>query len=440
MGRPSNGMPRERYSTTISAELAARWTAHAGKKANATAARLLERAMEHAMNDGDALDLDADSSHPQAADAGRLASVERRLEEAERQIEELTIRLVKVQRERQEPAASSTVVEHAAGQPGARWEWPLKALLADEGWWDVWLPRLYELLGHNVPRQLTDADKPAARDERGYVDLMVLLFPPIGGADWRSPAYGAAALAAAPTQASALLARAPHRGHAWEPVVRHVVEALCALESTGAEGTEAYLRLRAKAEIIGPWAEALLHLLGERQLRQRPAARPVGLAKRQHAVSGLASRREVPRGVEPTRRLTRQGCLVEWSNPWRGISVVGAEGGRRLVERARALRSMSQTGQAARLHGAQAGLQARVASASGKLRPSGSGRFHGGGRTPHVQFEVGFGRGHVGTQLHGVADLRQLPRPIEVTGRVGVPPRVVSHPSCHLSQRGSGRE
>ena len=44
---------------------------------------------------------------------------------------------------------------------------------------------------------------------------------------------------------------------------RIVPEALCALESSETEGADPYVRLRAKAEIIGPWVEVLRYLVGE---------------------------------------------------------------------------------------------------------------------------------------------------------------------------------
>jgi hypothetical protein len=286
VGRPRNGTPKRRYSTTIDAELAERWEQHAGKNPNDTAARLLERAMADtlAAMDGGPEPARQDPKPPRPADevvAGcdHLAEVELRLADAEQRIEDLTIGLVKVQRaqgggpeKRSQPATvpDSGDPPPAPDRPrGARWEWPLEALLRDEPWWEAWLPRLYELLGHELQGQFTAADQ-VPRDDRGYVDLMAYLFPPIDDVTWRSPAYRQAALAAsaAPTAFPAMrTARVPQRGLVWEPVLRHVAEALAALESTGAEGTDAYLRLRAKAEIIGPWSEALYRLIGEGALR-----------------------------------------------------------------------------------------------------------------------------------------------------------------------------
>ncbi|TMC06789.1 MAG: hypothetical protein E6J41_17620 [Chloroflexi bacterium] len=291
MGRPRNGTPKRRYSTTIDAALAARWEAFAGKGANGTAARLLERAIAEALAASDGSPelrgrrperiepVDTFHRQPYGVAAGdQVGEFERRLADAEQRIEDLTIGLVKAQRaQKASPEKMSQAATFAdSGEPaatarprGARWEWPLETLLQDERWWEAWLPRLYELLGQELQGQFAAADQ-LPRDARGYIDLMSYLFPPIGDTDWRSPAYGGAALAAsaAPVAAQTMPPTlGPLRGHVWEPVVRHVAEALAALESTGAEGADAYLRLRAKAEIIGPWSEALFRLLGEAALR-----------------------------------------------------------------------------------------------------------------------------------------------------------------------------
>jgi hypothetical protein len=51
---------------------------------------------------------------------------------------------------------------------------------------------------------------------------------------------------------------------AWEPVIRHVVEAPCSLERTGNDGfADPYVRMRAKAEIMGPWLTALRYMVGD---------------------------------------------------------------------------------------------------------------------------------------------------------------------------------
>ena len=80
---------------------------------------------------------------------------------------------------------------------------------------------------------------------------------------WRSPDYPVAARRedAGVDVGSRTLARA----QVWEPVLRHVAEALCALESTSQPGADPYLRLRAEAEIAGPWARILRYLVGEEE-------------------------------------------------------------------------------------------------------------------------------------------------------------------------------
>jgi hypothetical protein len=107
-------------------------------------------------------------------------------------------------------------------------------------------------------------------DERGYSDLLGFLFPPItdpsGPLTWRSADYpAAAAIADAGDSGAEGGPRRSLRAQVWEPVIRHVAEALCALESTGEPGADAYLRLRAEAEITGPWARTLRHLVGEEE-------------------------------------------------------------------------------------------------------------------------------------------------------------------------------
>ena len=47
---------------------------------------------------------------------------------------------------------------------------------------------------------------------------------------------------------------------AWETMIRHVVEALCSLERTGTDAfADPYVRMPAKAEIIGPWLTHPIH-------------------------------------------------------------------------------------------------------------------------------------------------------------------------------------
>jgi hypothetical protein len=187
----------------------------------------------------------------------------------------------RVVREKEELAAALTEVRRQlARQPGAdaseatrlpRWAWPMDSLLADAGWWQMWLPRLYELLGSDLG--LMVSDRRSNLDERGYVDLMGHLFPPVGGTTWRSPAYpDASRMCAAPDDA--IVSNRPRRSAVWEPVVRHVARALAALEATERAGADAYHALRVQAELSGPWIRTLRYLLGESpgELQRLPAA------------------------------------------------------------------------------------------------------------------------------------------------------------------------
>ncbi|HEY7201967.1 MAG TPA: hypothetical protein VIC57_17225 [Candidatus Dormibacteraeota bacterium] len=232
----------------------------------------------------DRLDAYALASHQPAARAAAglmLAALDRidtpegaELLEARRQVQELTGRLEALRRQLAERAGAGEVQA-----PAPRWEWPLDVLLADAEWWDRWLPRLYELLGRRLAPEPPPSRRPYGErgpapepmvDERGYADLLGFLFPPVtdpaGPLTWRSPDYpAAAAIADAGASGAEGGPRRSLRAQVWEPVIRHVAEALCALESTGEPGADAYLRLRAEAEITGPWARTLRHLVGEEE-------------------------------------------------------------------------------------------------------------------------------------------------------------------------------
>jgi hypothetical protein len=136
-----------------------------------------------------------------------------------------------------------------------RWAWPLDCLLADQGWWQTWLPRLYQLFGSEAP------GRGAASEDTGYVDLLGYLFPPIGGTSWCPPEYAALAGPTAPAPGHGLPS-GPGRARSWEPVVRHVALALAALEATEDPDADAYHAMRVQAEITGPWVSVLRHLLG----------------------------------------------------------------------------------------------------------------------------------------------------------------------------------
>ncbi len=149
-----------------------------------------------------------------------------------------------------------------------RWAWPLDCLLSDDHWWQLWLPKLYELLGSEAP------GRGDALDDRGYVDLLAHLFPPIGDVTWRSPEYTAAAhaITSAPHEPRMGIGSGPVQPLVWEPVIRHVAIALAALEAVRQSGADPYHAMRVQTEISGPWVGTLRHLLGKSptELRDLP--------------------------------------------------------------------------------------------------------------------------------------------------------------------------
>jgi hypothetical protein len=154
--------------------------------------------------------------------------------------------------------------ERADDPPAPRWERPVDELLADISWWDRWLPRLYEVLGRadaGLPYLDGDGETPA--DDRGYTDLMVRLFPPVSSVTWRSPSYARAVAERASDGTHEGLVP-PARVHVWEPFIRHVALALCALEDTGAVGSSPHLRLETLTSITGTWVTVLNTLVGEK--------------------------------------------------------------------------------------------------------------------------------------------------------------------------------
>jgi hypothetical protein len=172
-------------------------------------------------------------------------------QELAREKEELAARLTETHRELARLNRSTP----ADLRKTPRWAWPLDCLLADEGWWQAWLPRLYQLLGSEAP------GRGAASQDTGYVDLLSYLLPPIGATTWCSPEYGTLARSTAPAQGSGLPS-GPGRARSWEPVVRHAALALAALEATEDPDADAYHAMRVQAEITGPWVSFLRHLLG----------------------------------------------------------------------------------------------------------------------------------------------------------------------------------
>jgi hypothetical protein len=282
MGRPRKATLARRYHLTVEADLADRIDAYAAsiRKRPATAAgRLLEEAVCRA-EAGDEL----------AGQAKELTMAREQIQELEGRVSQLRAQLCErppaVEQEAGEgdrldgDAVGIAPSEEGSGRGGRRrrrgeaterprWEWPLDKLLANGAWWDRWLPRLYELLGdqlHYEPDDSRGVQGKPVRDQRGYSDLMSYLFPAIRLGErrigWRSIEYPRAA-----RQAWTLERRRStyHDGlDAWETVIRHVVEALCSLERTGNDAfADPYVRMRAKAEIIGPWLSALRYMVGD---------------------------------------------------------------------------------------------------------------------------------------------------------------------------------
>jgi hypothetical protein len=248
MARSRRTTPTRRYHLTVSAEFADRLDAYASglrQRPATIAAGLLEDALERAVS--------GHQEHEPKSET--LAEARRHIEELNRRLSILRAQHAKC---RQTPDSSATSVIEGSG---ARWELPLPALLSDHEWWDRWLPRLYELLGRQLIQYAPTPGQ--VLDPRGYADLMTFLFPPISRGTaivtWRSPNYGELARLEEATEVVAGALRA----QVWEPVIRHLTEALCALEATGKPSADPYLRIRAKAEIVNSWADILRNLLGE---------------------------------------------------------------------------------------------------------------------------------------------------------------------------------
>lgn len=228
-------------------ELARRW----GRPPTTVAGRLLSEAAENAL-------------HPPEDE---IAELRRQLQAAVSERDRLR-RQVHEQREVSTPPA------------GPRYEWAIENLMRDQAWWEQWLPRLDQLMGRWLSLSTM-----VPRDDHGYLDLGQRLFRPIGsdsseeeGVSWRSAQYPAAAWARwQETQDE----RWREQALVWEPVVRHLAEALCLLEDTADEG-DAYLRLRAKDEITGPWLTALRTITGEEDLRNMPPEVGTRLADSAH--------------------------------------------------------------------------------------------------------------------------------------------------------------
>jgi hypothetical protein len=229
VARPRAGS--RRYFVTLSAADAERLEAYAAsveRRPTTVAAELLLAGLEAATGEAE----------------GELAAARRRIAELERQLE-------------------AVFSAHRPPEPspcrGPRWEWPMAELLADRAWWERWLPRLGELLGRDLPASANG--RGTGLDVRGYVDILGHLLPPVGAVTWHSPDYPRAA-----TESGL----PPARAQVWEPVVRHVAVALCALERCAEEGADPQLRLDCAERITGPWVRVLRNLVGEGQVEQLP--------------------------------------------------------------------------------------------------------------------------------------------------------------------------
>jgi hypothetical protein len=210
--------------------------------------------------------LQAIDGHDPDAAAAALSRERDRVRQLEAEVTRLQAQLT----ERQ------TVAELATQLP--RWRWPLETLLADDPWWDEWLPLLGELIGRRLEYDRGYDDRQAETavvDDRGFADLMRYLFPDLRDdsgevVPWRSSAYPRhVRLTWESTGPRSALRQRPVRAEVWEPVIRHVARALTALETTSQAPGDAYTHLRVEAEIRGEWMRTLGALLGE-EGGQRP--------------------------------------------------------------------------------------------------------------------------------------------------------------------------
>lgn len=314
--RPKNEVPSQRFTITIPAVEALelrRYAEALGVRTVGTAAgQIVTEAMRR-----------IHQAPPEEQD--RIAELAGELRRERRRVEELELELARAERRAteagraarrmgadvggdEEPEAEPERPSAPASEAGsaARWELPMGQLLEDQEWWDRWLPRLAQTLGRKFPTAAYgDAMDPQRRrmpptEGRGYVDLLEHLFPPIRveeeGAEqlvtWRSVEYPARAYQQAIDENGEVTNVA---GWVWEPVVRHVAEALAALEGTGdAMHGDPWSRMQLREWIQTRWLESLQVILGTRGVEDLPAqaATEVGLERT------LRSRR--PRVVDST--------------------------------------------------------------------------------------------------------------------------------------------
>jgi len=177
--------------------------------------------------------------------------------ELKRQLEALRIRHAAVLRRLDDSNGNESV-----SRP-PRWAWTLEDLLGDREWWSTWLPRLHEILGPPPLGGGYGLDDRRAHEERGYVDLMTHLFPPVqvdgsALAEWHGLDYPAAVRGL--TRAAA--GTGPTRADMWQAVIRHIAVALSALAQTEVPGADPLLRIRTTDELTGAWARTLRRLTG----------------------------------------------------------------------------------------------------------------------------------------------------------------------------------
>ena len=244
MGRPSKWASSRRYHLTLESAEADVLDAYANEQrrpAATVAARLLVQALRKATS---------------------------------QETDELGVALGQVAELQQANAGLRRRLEAAGADPLAatkvpRWEWPLEDLLADREWWATWLPRLSELLGREVrPYGLPGVD---GLDQRGYVDLIAMLFPPVHQnghivAEWNSLAYPNQVIRGSQRDQSRQQPQGPAgsvtRAAVWEPILRHVTVALCAIEETSVPGADPVLRIRLQDELAISWLRTLRRLTG----------------------------------------------------------------------------------------------------------------------------------------------------------------------------------
>jgi hypothetical protein len=185
-----------------------------------------------------------------------LAQANAEVAELKRQLEALRVQHAAVLRRLNDSSATGN---GSAARP-PRWAWPIEDLLSDGEWWSTWLPHLHEILG--APPLVGAGLDDRRPDERGYVDLMAHLFPPVrvgtALAEWHGLDYPAAVRGTTRPNAGA----GPTRADMWQAVIRHVAVALAALAQTEIAGADPLLRIRTVDELTGPWARSLRRLTG----------------------------------------------------------------------------------------------------------------------------------------------------------------------------------